>query len=144
MLKPSTSIKTAPDGTTTLESPLAPICQSQEILPVGGKLMLPGIIGFCTVTFKLEVLLVVTGSSSVALTLAVFASVPATLEVKTSVTCAFAFAASVPSGQVSVPVAKLHDPWLALLETCVVLAGRVLVSWMLLAGSGPAFVMVMV
>ena len=79
--------------------------------------MVPGIIGFCTVTFKLEELLLVTGSASVALTLALLASTPATLEVKTKVTCALALKASVPSRHVSIRLAKLQVPWLALLET---------------------------
>src|SRR5262249_61650389 len=73
-------------------------------------------------TFRVNVLLAGTGSASMALTEAVFASVPvaAGLRLRTSVTVAVAPLPRVPSAQLTVTV---HVPWLGVAETNVAATG---------------------
>ena len=69
------------------------------------------------VALTLEALLLILGSVSVALTLALLVSVPARLELRTTVICALALSAKLPKVHVSVPVATLQLPCEVVLET---------------------------
>ena len=73
VLKPSRSIRVAPAGTTTALSEDAPICQSQDTLPLGGSLTPETGSGAGATTG---------GGSGVRLRRASVSSVPATVEVE--------------------------------------------------------------
>jgi len=99
--------------------------------------------GAVTVVATVTELLVVLGSTSVAITLAVLVMLPATVGVTTMVTVALLPLASDPRVQVTVLV-PLQAPWLADAETNVTPAGSVSVTVTPEAEDGPLLLTVRV
>src|SRR5947209_6544742 len=96
-----------------------------------------------TVVDVLAVLLPGLGSGSLAVTLAVLLSVPASVGVTTIVTLALLSNARFPRLQATVPLACAQVPWVDVAETNLTPAGNVSVSVTPVAAEGPLFVTVM-